>query len=188
MKSLFSTLVFLAALSGCASFHHKDQISGNTSGKSVSREKAPQGLEKGALWELLAPEKLVLHFRNLETDLSVSLILNKGINNHFLNTGHWELTGIDFHEISYRSMNVSKKFVLKIRSNVQTYAGSLLAVCPRASKKESKFLKKMKFFDRYPFSSSFGLCELVVGDNRDDLQKRLRKEKKFKGLNLQSGF
>jgi hypothetical protein len=188
MKSLFYASLFISLLSGCASYHEKNQVSANNSNKSSQREKVSTVSGKGAVWELFSPEKVVLHFKNVDNELPVSLILNKGINNHFLNPGHWELSGFDLDGISYRSMNVSKKFVLKIRAGISTYSGSLLTGCPRVSKKESQFLKKMKFFDRYPFSSSVGLCELVVGDNKENVQKRLRKEKKFKSLNLQSGF
>ncbi len=187
MKLLFYSALILHFF-GCASYHDKDQNLRKSDVRSIQKGDGTKSFSKGAVWELFSPDKVVLHYKNVESELSVSLILNKGINNHFLNPGHWELSGFELDGISYKTMNVSKKFILKIHSGIQTYSGSLLAGCPRASKKERIFLKKMKFFDRYPFSSTHGLCELVIGDNREDVQRRLKKEKKIKILNLQSGF
>jgi hypothetical protein len=189
MKLLFiSLLLVLCFISSCASFHPKVQVSTNEAGNKVEKEKSSKTLGKGAVWELLSPDYAVLHFKNVENNRSVSLVMNKGINSHFLNSGHWELIGFDLDGISYKAMNVSKKFILNISSRVQTYSGSVLAECPRVTKKAGKYLKRMKFFDRYPFSSSYGLCEIVVGDNKDEVQRSLMKEKKFKSLNLQNGF
>ena len=56
------------------------------------------------------------------------------------------------------------------------------------SNDEFERLKSMKFFNRYPFSSENGICELVVGNNQVGVEKKLQKVLNSKSLSLVIGF
>ena len=69
-----------------------------------------------------------------------------------------------------------------------TYAGSIVIGCPKIAPSENKLLKPMKFFNRYPFSSSVGLCEVIVGNDFSAVREKVKKIKNTKKLNLILGF
>lgn len=147
-------------------------------------KKAPLPSTKGTAWELLSEEKMALQFKNLDDDSNLTVIIEKGITEKTISSGHWELTGFEVQGTSYQSMNTTKKFVMRTKAKLRNYGGSILLGCPTISPLDFKLLKQMKFFDRYPFSSSTGLCELVVGNNIIPVRNSLRKSKKLKRLNL----
>jgi hypothetical protein len=60
--------------------------------------------------------------------------------------------------------------------------------CAKIAPKDLKLLKGMSFFNRYPFSSKGGLCEIVIGNNFAGVKAQLRKAQKFKTLDMVLGF
>lgn len=173
-------LLLMALLTGCASYHQKGTAPVGSPPKSADTSVKVQSLqETGAVWEVLN-EKLVLQFTNIDDGKNATLILDHGISVKPLSKGHWELSGFEFNGRSYVSMNTTKKFVVNIRPKDNTYAGSYLAGCPRVPATDLKLLKGMKFFNRYPFSSSHGLCELIVGNNF----LKVKKEKPLKRMKV----
>lgn len=143
---------------------------------------------KGTAWELLSESQLALQFKNVDSDSYLTVIIEPGVTEKEIPSGHWELTGFEVEGTSYQSMNTSKKFVMRTKSKQRNYGGSLLLGCPKVTSEDFSHLKQMKFFDRYPFSSSKGLCELVVGNNMISVRNHLRKTKKLKRLNLNITF
>src|SRR5205085_82065 len=99
------------------------------------------------------------------------VILESGISERKVPSGHWELTGFEESGTTYTSMNTSRKFVLTMKKKAKIYAGSIVLGCPKLAPDQLKLLMAMKFFNRYPFSSSEGLCELVIGSNLSGVKK-----------------
>lgn len=192
MRFLSFTAIFLFILSGCASYRTKEPAQGQPKAASVKKD-APE-IEKGvppssgALWEILGEEQLALQLKNVDDGSNLTVNLAKGLSTTPVPAGHWELTGFEEGGKSFVSMNTSKKFVFSMKQKKNVYAGSIVIGCPKIAPTNFKLLKEMKFFNRYPFSSSTGLCELVVGNNFAKVQSILKKTSKNKKLNLVLGF
>jgi hypothetical protein len=171
MRFLSFTAIFLVILSGCASYRTKGPV------EAVSKSNQPKRIEptetkgpavppsSGALWEILGEEQIALQLKNVDDGTNLTVNLTKGFSTTPLPGVHWELTGVEEAGKSFLSMNTSKKFVFSMKQKKNVYAGSIVIGCPKIAPTNFKLLKEMKFFNRYPFSSSTGLCELVVGNN-----------------------
>lgn len=184
--------IFLVILSGCASYRTKgpEEISKPTQPKKTTpvEHKGVIPPSSGALWEILGEEQITLQLKNVDNGTALIVNLAKGLSTTPVPAGHWELTGFEQANVSFVSMNTSKKFVFSMKQKKNVYAGSIVIGCPKIAPTDFKLLKAMKFFNRYPFSSSTGLCELVVGNNFAKVQSIMKKTSKSKKLNLVLGF
>jgi len=145
--------------------------------------------EVGAVWSLLSHDRLTLHFKNVDNGKNLSVIIERGISKRSVPVGHWEMTGFEQKGNTYLSLSTSKKFVFNMKPKVDVYAGSIVIGCPSVTAANFKHLKKMKFFNRYPFSSSsHHLCELVVGNDIEGVRSELKKVHKSKKLKLIQGL
>lgn len=181
---------------GCASYHG----TGSPSQKPVSSkpkkqkptsatEVAPKKeLNSGMVFELFNESPLTLQFTNVDDETYMTVVIEKGISQKSFPVGHWELTGFEENGNSFLSMNTTKKFILRSKENSLNYGGTILLGCPSIPKDSTSILKRMKFFDRYPFSGAKGLCEMVIGDNFAEVRSSLRKSQKSKQLKLNMGF
>lgn len=141
-----------------------------------------------AVWYLFSHDRVTLYLKNLDNNSALSMIIEKGVTRLPISPGHWELTGFEEGDHSYTSMNTSKKFVFRARSKAATYAGSIVIGCPKVGSEDFVYLKPMKFFNRYPFSSEVGLCEMIVGNDFATVRSELKKTPETKRLNLVIGF
>jgi hypothetical protein len=130
---------------------------------------------KKAIFQLLNRGQLSLQLRNIDTGEALTLLLEGELSERKVPKGHWELAGFEDSGKSFVSMNTSKKFIFQMKPSKSIYAGSIVVGCPRVQSKDLKLLMSMRFFNRYPFSSSDGLCEVIVGDNFNRI-KKLRKK------------
>jgi hypothetical protein len=153
-----------------------------------SRVEAPAELKSGALWELLSGEKVSLQLKNVDNRSNLTVIIEKGISKRVVPTGHWELTGFEENGVSYVSMNTTKKFVFRMTANKNVYAGSIVIGCPRIAAPDFLFLEQLKFFYSNKFSSSSGLCEMVVGNDYAGVNSSYLKTRKNKKSKLILGF
>ena len=160
-------LLLLFFLHGCASFHTKGpETSEAQKPRAGGPDKAKEAISRnGGVWELLTGKQLTLQFKEVDSGNNLTIIIDEGISERPVPAGHWELTGFEENGHSFVSMNTSKKFIFTMKGKSSVYAGSIVIGCPRLQSSQFKLLKKMKFFNRYPFSSSQGLCELVIGND-----------------------
>lgn len=188
MKSLLLSFILLV-LAGCA-IQKKKTVGPEEDTKPVTAkvEKPKVPLTKGAVWGLFSPGQITLQFKNVDSRMNLSVVIEEGVTVHPVSPGHWELTGYEQNGKSFTSMNISKKFVMRIKSNSLTYAGTILTGCPKIESKDNKHLVGMRFFNRYPFSGGTGICEMVVGNDLASVRVHLKKERKSKKLNLVMGF
>ena len=140
------------------------------------------------MFELASHRKVQLQFKSLDNGNKLSVIIENGITQKSIPTGHWELTGFENEGVSFLSMNTSKKFVLTVKPKSNVYGGSIVIGCPSIGQDDFKLLKNMKFFNRYPFRSSKSLCELVVGNDFAGVKSSLQKSPNSKKLSLIMGF
>lgn len=144
--------------------------------------------EVGAVWSLLSHDQLTLHLKNVDNGKNLSVILGRGISKHSVPEGHWEIAGFEQNGKTFLSLSTSKKFVFNMKPKVDVYAGSIILDCPTVTAVHFKHLKRMKFFNRYPFSSSHHLCELVVGNDIEGVRSEVKKLHKSKKLKLIQGL
>lgn len=195
MKNLVLLCLFgllSAFLTGCSNFRVEKKQSADLA-KEVDRPAETvkeKPILKGptAIWYLLTHERVTLYLKNVDNASAASMILEKGANQLPIAPGHWELTGFEEGDNSFTSMNTSKKFVFRVTPKSMTYAGSIVIGCPNVPTVDFKYLKPMKFFNRYPFSSEVGLCEMIIGDDFATVRADMRKTQKTKGLKLTIGF
>ncbi len=202
MKCILSLLIFSLFLTSCASYRTKPMIpkTVSTPKKVTQSEPAtrPAPAVKGyfAIWELLNSTQVTLQLTNVDDGSNLSITIDKGLSKRKVSPGHWELTGFEENGTSFVSMNISKKFVFRMREKSHVYAGSIVIGCPKIATKNFKLLRNVKYFNRYAFSSTVGLCELVVADDFMKVKSKVmtpvisksRKSQKSKKLNLVNGL
>ncbi len=183
-------------LSGCASYHSTGGTASQKSSTSKPRkqktaivtEEPKKELNSGVVWELLSENSLTLQFANVDDETYMTVVISSGLSKKSFPVGHWELTGFEENGSSFVSMNTSKKFILRSKEKSLNYGGTILIGCPSIPQADIKLLKQMKFFNRYPFSGSTGICEMVIGDNFASVRSELKKSQKSKQLKLIMGF
>lgn len=191
MKNPMVFLILALFLTGCASYHTKSKV---IKPKVVAPKKATSSIQEKpvalvgpayfALWEVLGSLPVSLQLTNVDDGTRLTVILEKGLSLREVPPGHWELTGFEKDGRSFVSMNTSKKFVFRMQPRRNVYAGSIVIGCPKIYSGDLKLLRRMKFFNRYPFSSSLGLCELVIGNDFVKVRSELGKVSKSKKLKL----
>ena len=183
-------LSLIVLLSGCALQKNQSVVEKAPTERPVPRSTPKEApvLNIGVAWELLSEDDMTLQFTNLDTRKHLSITLHKGINVFPVSPGHWELTGHEQNGISFKSMNISKKFVMRVKPKALVYGGSVMVGCPTIGNDDFKLLKTMSFFNRYPFNSDNSICELVVGNDLAGVRSSLRYSRKNKKLNLVMGF
>lgn len=182
MKNLMFFLLLALAYS-CSSMDRPDRLTKSpdeTVKESVSKNRG--------VWVLHSNEKLTLHFKNLDNGRNASIILEHGISEQEIGPGHWELRSFAKAGVTFLAVNTSKKFVLNKRFRQVMYAGSIVVACPKVGTQQFKYLKGMKFFNRYHFKSTIGACEIVIGNELEQAENELRKTHKSRHLKLVIGF
>jgi hypothetical protein len=185
---LYAVVVILNMLLGC-SHNERKTIPPEAEIKILPKEVTSDRFRsQGVALELFSPEQLTLHFKNIETLVQLSVIVPEGVSLQQFAPGHWELTAVESRGLSYNSINISRKFVLNVKPGFINYGGSFILGCPNLESGDLKLLKKMKFFNRYPFGASSGLCEVVIGNNFASVKKELMKMIKSQKLRIHMGL
>lgn len=134
---------------------------------------------------MIHPVGVELLLINLESKKSLKLTLHDSLSQIEIPPGHWQVNGLIQSGQRFELMNTSKKFVFLSKKKKTTYAGSYIFECPKVSGQYLREMKKMIFFNRYPFRSKTRLCELVVGSAYDIVNKVwLEADKEHRALNL----
>lgn len=197
MKILLISVIFGLFMGGCANNRVKPVVTPPTSAMKEVKTPVDNKIRPGtpalqggyfAVWDLLNGEQVTLQLKNVDNGSNLTIIIQNGLSQTKLGAGHWELTGFEENGKSFLSMNISKKFVFVRKPKTNVYAGSIVIGCPKIAPTDLKLLRGMKFFNRYPFSSSTGLCELVIGNDFEKVRSSVKKSQKSKKLNLVNGL
>ncbi len=197
MKILLISVIFGLFLSGCASYRLKPVVVPPSVAKTEAKPAYDNKIRPGtpalqggyfAVWDLLNGEQVTLQLKNVDNGKNLTIIIENGLSQTKLGVGHWELTGFEENGKSFLSMNISKKFVFVRKAKTNVYAGSIVIGCPKIASTDFKLLREMKFFNRYPFSSSTGLCELVIGNDFARVRSAIKKSQNSNKLNLVNGL
>lgn len=187
MKKL-ALLTILLVLSGCA--HQKsDKGTPPATVSSTKTEKKSKDLGKTrAIFHIIEPVGIELVLFHVDDGREEKVLVDKTLSQIGMAPGHWQVKGFVHLGRRFEFMNDGQKFVFTLKPGKFSYVGSYLVQCPKVGPKHGKQLKKMSFFNRYPFRSGSKLCELVVGSDFDNVNRVWTQLNSAKQKRLTLGF
>lgn len=172
MKYKAILLLTFLILGSCA--HKKSEPAPQTTSQSPSVEVEKKSRELGetrAVFHVVGPLGVELVLTNLENRKEEKVVMDKTLSQLSLKPGHWQVSGFILNGKLYKIMNTSKHFIFQLKKKKITYVGSYIFQCPKVNHHHTSEMKKMSFFNRYPFSSNKSLCEMVVGSDYDNVNR-----------------
>lgn len=191
MKNTVLLTIILFILIGCA---HKPTQKPVVNAPAYSAplgevENKPKELGKTrAIFHVIEPLGIQLVLLNVKTQKEEIVQMDLTLSQLELAPGHWQVAGFVLDGQRYGVMNISKQFIFQLKKDKVTYVGSYIFQCPKVNETHLKEMKKMSFFNRYPFSSETRLCELVVGSDFDKVKQVWKNIDKTKLRPLSLGF
>lgn len=172
MKNKAILLLTLLILGSCA--HKKTEHGTPMTSQSPSVESDKKSRELGdtrAVFHVVGPLGVELVLTNLENRKEEKVMMDKTLSQLDLKPGHWQVSGFILEGKLYKLMNTSKQFIFQLKKKKITYVGSYIFQCPKVNHHHTAEMKKMNFFNRYPFSSNQRLCEMVVGSDFENVNR-----------------
>lgn len=183
--TLFTLILFI--LSSCA--HKNTSLTPAQTVSSVEVPKKTKEMGKTrAIFHVIEPLGVELVLFNVKKQTEEIVLMDLTLSQLELAPGFWQVAGFILDGKRYNIMNTSKLFVFELKKDKFTYVGSYIFQCPKVNGTHLKEMKKMRFFNRYPFSSNERLCELVVGSDFDKVKQVWKNIDKTKLRPLSLGF
>jgi hypothetical protein len=187
MKKL-ALLTILLILSACA-YRKTDKAAPQVPAASTKIEKKSKELGKTrAIFHMIEPVGIELVLFHVDEKREEQVLVDKTLSQISMAPGHWQVKGFVHLGKRYEFMNDGQKFVFTLRNGKFIYVGSYIIQCPKVSIQHGKDLKKMSFFNRYPFRSHTNLCELVVGSDFENVNRVWKQLNTAKHQRLTLGF
>ena len=186
MKNTVLFALTLLILVGCA--HKKADQGASVPAAPKDEKKIPTIDKTGAIFHVIEPLGVKLVLTKVESKKEEVVLMDKTLSQLKLAPGYWKVSGFIMGESRYKIMNTSKQFIFRIKKNKMTYVGSYIFQCPKVNHTHVEEMKKMSFFNRYPFSSNQRLCELVVGSDFENVNRVWVELDKSQHLPLSLGF
>jgi hypothetical protein len=186
MKNTVLFALTLLILASCAL--KKADHSAPTAQAPVETKKSTPVSKTGAIFHVIEPLGVKLILTKVESKKEEIVLMDKTLSQLTLKPGFWKVSGFILNETRYKIMNTSKQFIFRIKKNKMTYVGSYIFQCPKVNQIHVEEMKKMSFFNRYPYSSKKSLCELVVGSDFDNVNRVWLELDKSQHLPLSLGF
>lgn len=170
MKKLALLLLILLPI-GCA--HQKTEKSPKADDVvSTESPKTPKELVKTrAIFHIIEPLGVELLVQEVGKDQVERLLMDKTLSQLRLKEGHYQVKGFVMKGKRYELLNTSQQFIFHLKANNYSYVGSYIFQCPKVNQQNMDQLKKMNFFNRYPFKSEDKLCEMVVGSDFENVNR-----------------
>jgi len=124
-----------------------------------------------AIFHVIEPLGVQLVLFNVEDQREETVLMDKTLSKLNLAPGFWKVSGFILNGKRYKIMNTSKLFIFELKKDKITYVGSYIFQCPKVNETYLNEMKKMNFFNRYPYSSQQRLCELVVGSDYKNVNR-----------------
>ena len=189
MKNTVLFALTLLILTSCAQFKQAPQT--NTSNKNTRQSDEKKALAVGktrAVFHIVEPLGIQLVLVNVEEHTEEIVLMDKNLSQLYLKPGFWQITGFVLNGKKYKTMNTSKQFIFHLKKDKVTYAGTYIFQCPKVNQTHLNEMKKMNFFNRYPFANKAGLCELVVGSDFKNVKRIWTKVDKVEQRLIELGF
>lgn len=155
--------------------------------KTPPKPRSGKGHQGNAVWYLSYPETVEIHLQH-EKGLREILTIETKLSDLTLIPGNWQVRALSVDGKMYEALVTGAKFNFQIKKNKSSYLGSYFIECPRLRKNNLQTVKKIEFFNRFPFTSSFGTCEMVVGNDLKRVRKAWSALTKLPQKDLSLGF
>jgi hypothetical protein len=189
MKNTVLFAITLLILASCARITPASKSTSleKTSAPNVGA-KANEGGKTRAIFHIVDPLGVHLVLVNVESRAEEIVLMDKNLSLLYLRPGSWQVAGFVLNGKRYKTMNTSKQFIFDLQKDKVTYVGTYIFQCPKVNGNYLKQMKKMNFFNRYPFSNETGLCEVVVGSDFKNVKRVWKKVDAQNKRPLELGF
>jgi hypothetical protein len=184
MKNALFCIFVSLMLAGCSQLKN---ASSTSSVVEVANETKPSS-KTTAIFHILHPLGIQLILTNVDEHLEKKVLMEKTLSQLDLAPGFWQVSGFIMGGQRYKITNTSMQFIFHLKKGKSTYAGSYIFQCPKVGQAHLKEMKKMIFFNRYPFNSKKGLCEVVIGSDFRNVKRVWMELDKTKHHPLDLGF
>lgn len=186
-------------LSSCASFRTPEPVKAPVSGeKRVKRvtkpvikaaKKAEKGSKKSqAVWHLIYPLEVEFALSHQPSGKKEYIRVETTLSDIELPSGQYNVESIMVGEEKYDALEGQELFQFEIKKKSPTYIGTFVIECPKVGTLHLSELRKMKFFNRLNFTGNNGVCEMIVGNDIDNVRRAWSKLEKKPGSKLLLGF
>jgi hypothetical protein len=141
-----------------------------------------------AIFHVIEPVGIELIVFHVDEKREERLQMDKMLSQIGMLPGHWQVKGFILNGERFEFMNDGQQFVFTLKPGKYSYVGSYIVQCPKVGQNHQSKLKRMSFFNRYPFRSDRKLCEMVVGSDFDNVKRVWAQLNPAKQTRLSLGF
>lgn len=167
-------LILILFLSSCAAFKRSSKPVSKTPAPAIKKPtqrkvvpfkpKAVGEKKTLAVFHLISPQSIELYLETIEGDRSEKILVDKALSQVEIGPGEWKVVAFTLGEKTYQTLTSGPPFSFKTQALESTYVGSYILQCPKVGPEHLSQMKQLSFFNRYAFGQEVGLCELVVGN------------------------
>lgn len=196
-RVIVSGLVFI--LGACASYRTPVPPKKATAPvvKKVGRVTTPvkkplelSGKSSGSrgVWHLIFPLELEFVLRHRASGKVEFVRVETTLSDLELPSGSYVVESLIFGPEKFDALEGQELFSFEIKKKSPTYVGSYVIECPKVSPERFSVLRRMKFFNRLNFTGDTGACEMVVGNDLEDVRRAWSRLEKKPASKLLLGF
>ncbi len=148
----------------------------------------PVAKQSQAVWHLIQPTEVEFVLRHRETNKLEYIRVETTLSDIDLPTGHYNIESVIVGTERYDALEGQELFQFEIKKKSPTYIGSFVVECPKVGTLHMGELRKMNFFNRLNFTGNNGTCEMIVGNDLENVRRAWSKLEKKPGSKLQLGF
>jgi hypothetical protein len=154
----------------------------------VKRPEKKQPKQSQAVWHLIYPANVEFTLIHQETKKKEFIRIETTLSDIDLPAGHYNIESLNVGEEKFDYLEGEELFQFEIKKNAPTYVGSYVVECPKIGTLHFAELRKMKFFNRLKFTGNSGPCEVIVGNDLNNVRRAWSKIEKKPGSKLLLGF
>lgn len=199
MQSLI-VLALVILLPGCASFRKPETVKTKTVQiekrakrvtkpvKKVAKVPRKTSRKSQAVWHLIYPAEIEFVLSHRESGKKEFIRVETTLSDIELPAGFYSVESIAVGEERFDALEGQELFQFEIKKNSSTYVGTFVVECPKVGTLHLGVLRKMKFFNRLNFTGDTGACEMIVGNDIDNVRRAWSRLEKKPGSRLLLGF
>lgn len=156
--------------------------------KKPAKPTQPAPKESQAVWHLIQPMEVEFVLRHRESNKIENIRAETTLSEIDLPIGNYNIEALMVGAERYDALEGEELFQFEIKKKSPTYVGSYVVECPKVGSLHMVELRKMKFFNRLNFTGNSGTCELIVGNDLENVRRAWSKLENKPGSKLQLGF
>ncbi len=192
-------LALIIFLPGCASFRKPEpgkpgpqvekkmkRVTKPVKKAVIKTAKSPR--KSQAVWHLIYPLDVEFALSHRVSGKKEFIRVETTLSDIELPAGHYNIEAVSVGGEKYDALEGQELFQFEIKKRSPTYIGSFVVECPKVGTLHLSELRKMKFFNRLNFTGDNGTCEMIVGNDIDNVRRAWSKLEKKPGSRLLLGF